>query len=319
VPPNARFRSSDQHRRSTRLALTGALALSFWSSIGWTEPNAETQEPPPVTDSASRSAREHYDAGRKAYDRGEYEAAVTAFQAAHELTQAPALLFNIAQALRLAKRCSEALEYYRRFGEAAANELPSDFEDLRNQAERCAKEQAEPAEPELAKPPSTTTKRTEPSRISASHRKPFPQAGTNAPHDREAAITRDGWDWTRWTGLSCLGVAIASGVAGTVFTVRAIDAAERTSELSDRVGTDSEPDPDCEDPTAICWDEDAQANEEAGQRSARWATGLFIAAAVTGGAGLWLLLRPIESTPASSALNVSASPTGISMGWRSQF
>jgi tetratricopeptide (TPR) repeat protein len=60
-------------------------------------------------------ARQAYDEGTRYYSLGEYEAAVKAFRRAYELAPAPALLFDIAQAHRLAGDCERALEAYRHF------------------------------------------------------------------------------------------------------------------------------------------------------------------------------------------------------------
>lgn len=60
-------------------------------------------------------ARELVDRGRAAHDAGNYTAAIAAFKEAYVLAPSPGLLFNLAQAYRLAGNCDEAAWMYRRF------------------------------------------------------------------------------------------------------------------------------------------------------------------------------------------------------------
>ncbi len=60
-------------------------------------------------------ARELAEKGRKHHDAGDFAAAVAAFKEAYVLAPSPSLLFNIAQAYRLAGNCDESAWMYRRF------------------------------------------------------------------------------------------------------------------------------------------------------------------------------------------------------------
>jgi tetratricopeptide (TPR) repeat protein len=60
-------------------------------------------------------ARELANRGRVYHDAGDYQAAIAAFKEAYVLAPSPGLLFNIAQAYRLAGDCDEAAWMYRRF------------------------------------------------------------------------------------------------------------------------------------------------------------------------------------------------------------
>jgi tetratricopeptide (TPR) repeat protein len=55
------------------------------------------------------------DKGRAFHNAGDYNSAVAAFKEAYVLAPSPGLLFNIAQAYRLAGNCDEAAWMYRRF------------------------------------------------------------------------------------------------------------------------------------------------------------------------------------------------------------
>ena len=71
---------------STR-ALAIALALALASPV-----RAAPEDP----------ARAHYDRGMQRYNLGDFDGAITAFDAAYAVSKAPGLLFNLAQAHRLA-------------------------------------------------------------------------------------------------------------------------------------------------------------------------------------------------------------------------
>jgi tetratricopeptide (TPR) repeat protein len=88
------------------LVLGATLAVTLCSAR-W----AEAQE------SDVQTARELYEQGASAYSHGNFEAAITAFERAYAISGNAALLFNIAQAERLAgpEHCERALQAYQRF------------------------------------------------------------------------------------------------------------------------------------------------------------------------------------------------------------
>src|SRR5882672_5076733 len=62
-----------------------------------------------------RVAKQYVDAGLAAQSAGEYDTAITFYSKAYELVQHPTLIFNIAQAHRLAGRIEQALTLYKRY------------------------------------------------------------------------------------------------------------------------------------------------------------------------------------------------------------
>src|SRR5215471_3837463 len=66
-------------------------------------------------DAAAASAREHYQKGTAYYDLGKYTEAIKEFEAAYEIKNDPALLFNLAQSHRLAGNAEQALHFYRTY------------------------------------------------------------------------------------------------------------------------------------------------------------------------------------------------------------
>src|SRR5512138_2924471 len=60
-------------------------------------------------------AKDHYQKALKFYDLAKYDEPIKEFEAAYEIKDEPVLLYNIAQAYRLATRYPEALRFYRTY------------------------------------------------------------------------------------------------------------------------------------------------------------------------------------------------------------
>ncbi len=89
--------------------------------------------------SVAEQARALSDEGLEHFRQNEYAPAIASFQRSYAMSPLPALLFNIAQAYRLAGDCDHALQYYRRYAEAAPTGGNRDALDGRiRDMERCA-------------------------------------------------------------------------------------------------------------------------------------------------------------------------------------
>ncbi len=66
-------------------------------------------------------ARDHYERGLAKYNLAEFDAAIVEFKQSYELSKAPRLLFNIAQAYRLKKDWESALYFYSTYLRADPN------------------------------------------------------------------------------------------------------------------------------------------------------------------------------------------------------
>lgn len=288
------------------LAATAALGIT-WSSTVRAEPvpvGSPSSNGAEKESDAEKSGKESFEIGRAAYARGDYEAAAEAFEQSYTTSHAPRLLFNTAQALRLAGKCERALGFYQRYRETGM-ELPSDFAKLELLARRCAEKQSkdQPGSGETAESsrhPSTLATEPAPSPPRATVRARGPRPADSRV--RTATDLEAGWDWSRWVGVSCLATAAGSGTAGAVMALRAKAASDRTAHRSETGGV---------------WDAGAQANEQMGKAAATWAIGLFATAALIGGVGSWLVFRPKEPIPAT--VTVSASPDRLSVQWRESF
>ena len=87
-----------------RLSCALAIAGTSWAGVATAaEPSAE--------------ARRLYAEGKAEYAQGHYQAAVTLFERSYALSESPALLFNMAQAHRLAgpSHCADAVALYKSY------------------------------------------------------------------------------------------------------------------------------------------------------------------------------------------------------------
>lgn len=121
--------------------------------------------PPPEPAPADKveRAKQLYGEGKRYYDLGDYPHAIETWKQAYVLSAAPMLLFNIAQAHRLAGDCAQALKVYASY-EREAGEV-SNRDELDRAKERCNREptntnpptipRAEPPKPEST--PRTTS------------------------------------------------------------------------------------------------------------------------------------------------------------------
>ncbi len=284
-----------------------ALALSLWGSVCGAE---ETKAPAaPSREEARTSAQRWFTLGRDAYKAGDYEAAVAAFRRSYELLPAPALLFNIAKALRGAGHCDDAVSYYDRFLESGV-QLPADFAGLYSDAKKCASppggspasatpvapapSEAGPS-PGASQPVSEPPPKTEPA---------APAAQPSEPATKHPAASVSGNDWSRGAGLACLGVSFGSAVATAVFALRAKNASDEAEQIAADGGV---------------WDARAQDVEDDGERATNWAIGLGALTGVTAAAGVWLVLRDPDTDADAAEVHVATTPSGGTMTLRAHF
>ena len=91
------------------------VCLVLLGAIGATAAPADALAQTAPSADKKRVAKQYVDAGLAAQRAGEYDAAITFYSRAYELVQHPALIFNLAQAHRLAGRIEQALTLYKRY------------------------------------------------------------------------------------------------------------------------------------------------------------------------------------------------------------
>lgn len=89
--------------RSAATAILTVLLLSFTAA----------RADKPADNKAA--AKQHFETGLRAYNVGEFETAAEEYKLAYKLNPDPVLLYNCAQAYRLANKLSDALLFYRSY------------------------------------------------------------------------------------------------------------------------------------------------------------------------------------------------------------
>jgi tetratricopeptide (TPR) repeat protein len=185
-----------------------------------------------------KAAKAYVDAGLAAEKQGDYEAAIQLYRKAHDLIPHPVLLFNLAQAHRLAGRRAEALELYRSYlaakprGDLAAQakRWVQEYEAAiaREAAEQEAKELAEreaQAAARAAAEEEASKSKAEPLPAGVAGPPPGPPttvtSGDNAAVRGGPARERDRGRTWRIAGITTAGAGVGAVVAGAFFGVRA--------------------------------------------------------------------------------------------------
>jgi tetratricopeptide (TPR) repeat protein len=174
--------------RRAEIALSALLAFVFETAA------LADAKPTPESTSAARAL---YEKGLKHYNLGEYARAITMFREAYRLSDAPELLFNIAQAYRLwgQSHCAQALQFYKSYLRVApASPKSASVEAAIKDMEQCASH--EPLETGEASP--TTT---------------VPPPAVTAPIS-EASAPKAADRGPLWIPVTLGGFALVSGLSG---------------------------------------------------------------------------------------------------------
>jgi tetratricopeptide (TPR) repeat protein len=225
---------------------------------------ATASEPDPLSE-----ARVHYELGMSHYEVGEFVQAIDEFKIAYAASHAPGLLFNLAQASRLARQYDQALFFYRSFLRARPD-APNraDVESRILEVESLAAGQHHPQEaPEAAPASDSLLAPSAPSTPAAAPVATLTEAPTVA---LVAPRPRNG-KRERIAGLVIGGVGLAALGVGIYFGTQALQAQDRLGHVAS-------------------WDMPAQSLYASGHNDAITATTLFVAggAAVAAGAALYV-------------------------------
>jgi tetratricopeptide (TPR) repeat protein len=216
-------------------------------------------------------ARGHYELGMSHYEVGEFLLAIDEFKIAYAASHAPGLLFNLAQASRLARQYDQALFFYRSFLRArpdAPNRADVEARILEVESLAAAAHQRHPRG-DGAEPPPPTSEPAPP--VPAP---PAPAATTTATVTATASAAaprpRNGRR-ERIVGLVTGGVGLAALGIGIYFGTQALSAQDHLGGVA-------------------TWDASAQSLYTRGHNDAIAATTLYVAggAAVAAGAALYV-------------------------------
>jgi tetratricopeptide (TPR) repeat protein len=159
-------------------------------------------------------ARKQFKRGLAHYNLEEYKEAVDAFQDAYRLHPDPAILFNLAQAHRLANNHERALYFYRvylRSSPNAPNQAEvkgriADLERLMNDQKQLTKP------PDAVVPPKETTVESAPPSVVQKSAAVEKAPAAVAPAPKPTPVYKKWWLWTI-VGLVVVGGAVGAGVA----------------------------------------------------------------------------------------------------------
>lgn len=269
-------------------------------------------------------AQEHYNAGLRAYNVGEFDQAINEWKAAYQYLGAPDFLFNIAQAYRQKREYAEAIFFYNSYLRGkpdAANvdevtalrdEMVALLEDQKSNEETAPEPKeglglnGERAEVQPSRGGSSSTVQTGP----AAGQGGSLVGGTEAGPVDLRSSSADG-KGLRWAGLIAGGTGVAFVATGIAF---ALSASSTESDLELAAANRK------------VWSESFANMEESAERSATIGTALMvtgIAAIVGGGVTYYLghqkgqeskLAAGVQVTP-TLALQGDGARAGLAMGW----
>jgi tetratricopeptide (TPR) repeat protein len=254
---------------------------------------AQPAPAPPPSEDKRAAAKALYDKGLSHYNLGEFDEAIKAFKEAYAISQAPGLLFNVAQSYRLKKDYEQATYFYQtylRLKPDAPNR--TDVEERLKEMQEALEEQKKigtKAPIGTVNPEGTTpTNPTTPTTPTPTPTEPVAPEGVK----NQSLIT---------AGYATGGAGVALVLTGLVFG---------------RLAKNAERDLEALNNTNGAWTAAHQDRYDAGKRNNTIAVISFIAggAAVATGATLWFLGN--QKRPASGvAIDVSKSGTTLAVGW----
>ena len=221
---------------------------------------------------ALQEAKDHYDRGMAHYELGEFAAAVEEFKAAYARSQAPGLLFNLAQASRLNKDYEQALHFYRTY--------------LRVRPDAANRDDVEKRIAEL-EPIIEMRRRAEMEKLAAPVVEPKPTVEERGATTQVAHPPPPGGKKERIAGI-VVGVAgVGLLAAGVGLGVAALDAQNKLSSLATQNGS---------------WTPQQSSLYGSGQRDAAAATGLYVAGGVAVATGVILYAVGVKKDRARFAV-----------------
>jgi tetratricopeptide (TPR) repeat protein len=262
-------------------------AVVLWAALVALVPSVGRADDALRPDQIPEKARQLVDKGRAYHHAGDYARAIAAFQEAYVLAPSPGLLFNLAQAYRLAGDCDDAAWMYRRY----LDSNPAAERRVLAETHLAAVEKCRRGTLQLAITPQPIA-----SSLSAIGAEPQPPRVSADPDDEPARARHE-----KQAGMA---FAIGGGalLAGAAYF--ALDSYEASGAVSDAYHHG-----------------DRGANikslEQRGQQSATYAEWLGIsgAAFTAGGVGLYLHGRHLEQSHAI-AIAPATRGTGLSVSWR---
>ena len=109
-----------------------------------------------MTQAQKDEVKLHYQRATRAYDLQKYQEAIDEYQKAYEISGDPPMLYNIAQAYRLADQPAESARYYRRFLQRMPTARNRDDVERKIAEQEKLADQRKKVEPVTPPPPAPT-------------------------------------------------------------------------------------------------------------------------------------------------------------------
>jgi tetratricopeptide (TPR) repeat protein len=276
------------------------LLVTTTTALAQPAPPQPTPQPQPAAaeDQKRAEAKALYEKGLSHYNLGEFDEAIKAFRAAYAISQAPGLLFNIAQSFRLKKDFEQATYFYTtylRLKPDAPNR--GDVEERLKEMETALEEQKKLG----TKPPIGTVNPEGTTVTTTTTTVTTPTGATTTGPAEQPADTGVKSQSLITAGYATGGAGAALIITGVVFGQMAKSAEKELNELSTTNGT---------------WSPAHQDRYDAGKRNNTIAIISFVAggAALATGATLWVL-GTMKKSKTSVAINPSKTGTTVEVGW----
>ena len=195
------------HPIPTPAAETGETVLDPYQETNETTRDRDLDRATAAAVADPQAAKAHFKQGKAFMDAGAYTSAVDEYRAAYELDHRPEMLFNIAQAYRLAELKPQAIEYYQKYLDAQPEGVGAD------EARRHVATLAKRVGPSIRSNPTSS-----PGSLRPNRRCPSPQVGADAlsyariRRGRRLQGSADRRDRDRDAGVIAVALAIKFGL-----------------------------------------------------------------------------------------------------------
>jgi tetratricopeptide (TPR) repeat protein len=266
------------------------------------------------------AAKEHFQRGTSYYDLGRYADAIKEFEAAYELKNDPAFLYNLAQSYRLAGDADQALHFYRtylRYVPKPANraEIDERIKALEQQLAQKGTGTTQPPGPSvtvtspppqggITPPPVTpvtpvvpgTPGPTTPPYVPPPTAPP-PTYGSAPPPVVGAPASSPSTEQARGRKLQIAGMATAGG-GGLLFLIGIVEGLRARSASNDINAAAAK---------GLAYDPDVQSRGQSAETAQKWLLTLGVLAGA-GGAALWYYGRRVSAAAETTSYRISFGP-----------
>jgi tetratricopeptide (TPR) repeat protein len=186
------------------------------------------------------AAREAFEQGLAAYERGQFEQALAAFERAYGLSPHPKLLFNIGRAADGEAQYARAIGAYQKYLAELPDAENREFVEARIEKLSALQQQATPPTPQSLQAPVTPSAAAETARASESS---GPRLVTQTEGADLSAPRRDGEEtaqkplWKRGWVWGVVGGVVAVGVTAAVIAATRDDDGQSTPAVDERYMT----------------------------------------------------------------------------------